>query len=135
MSDFPLGDYAFLRFKKEFDRIFYRDEMFIPCFVQILEHSDKRSGFTRTCRTSHQVQSFFGRKDILFDAVSYIREDKFIKFFGHSIDLSHNHSDFSCLEESIHPIGDSVFRKISKISLFVSEKFIESLWIALEKLS
>ena len=135
MSNLSLRDDTTFWFENEFDRIFYGDKIFASCFIQILEHSYERCWFTWTCWSSHQIQSFLCRKNIFFDAISDIRKDKLFKFFCHSIDFSHNHSDSSCLEKCIHSIRYAVFWYISKISFLISEEFIESLRVALKQLS
>ncbi len=135
MSDLSLRDDAMLRFEDEFDRIFYGDEVFASCSIQMFKHSNQWGWFTWSGRTSDQIQSFLSGKNIFFDTVSDIGENKLFKFLGHSIDFSHHYSDSSCLEKSIYPIWYAVFRYKSKISFLVAEKLIKSLWISLKKLS
>lgn len=135
MTDLSLGDDAFFRFKDEFYRVFYGDEVFIPCLIQVFEHGDERSRFPGACRSGHQIQSFLCGEDVLFDAVGDIGEDEFFEFLGHSVDFSHHHSDPSGLEKRVYSVRHAVFRYIREIRLLVAEEFIESLRISLEKLS
>lgn len=134
MANLSLGDDAFFRFKDELDGIFYGDEIFASCFVQVFEHRNQRSRFTGSGRSGDQIQSFLCGKDIFFDAVGDIGENELFEFLCHSVDFSHDHSDPSCLEKGIYSVRNAVFRYVGEISFLVSEEFVESLRISLEKL-